>query len=169
MTPLGRLQRTLRTALRLRRSAILVTRPLTKGQHSGFGEIVALLRKADVTFGNMETNIFNIRSFQGSPQAEYGGAYHVGLPALGADLKAMGFNVVGYANNHTFDWGVEGMRETIRALDQNDIVHAGAGETLADAGAARFLETARCRGRPMRPARRRADRGSTLFVWHEAS
>ncbi|WP_247393800.1 CapA family protein [Bradyrhizobium sp. 35] len=124
---------------------LIVTRPLTKGQHSGFGEIVALLRKADVTFGNMETNIFNIRSFQGSPQAEYGGAYHVGLPALGADLKAMGFNLVSYANNHTFDWGVEGMRETIRALDQNDIVHAGAGETLADAGAARFLETARGR------------------------
>lgn len=124
---------------------LIVTRPLTKGQHPGFGDIVKILQEADVTFGNMETNIFDIRSFQGSPQAEYGGAYHVSLPALGPDLRAMGFNIVSYANNHTFDWGVEGMRETIRALDQNDIVHAGAGESLAQAGAARFLETARGR------------------------
>lgn len=124
---------------------LIATRMLTKGQHPGFGDIVKILHDADVTFGNMETNIFDIRSFKGSPQAEYGGAYHVSLPELGSDLKAMGFNLVSYANNHTFDWGVEGMRETIRALDQNGIVHAGAGENLAQASAARFLETARGR------------------------
>lgn len=124
---------------------LIVSRSLTRGQHPGFGDIVKILQEADVTFGNMETNIFDIRLFQGSPQAEYGGAYHVSLPALGPDLRAMGFNIVSYANNHSFDWGVEGMRETIRALDQNDIVHAGAGESLAQAGAARFLETARGR------------------------
>ncbi|PVE20343.1 hypothetical protein DC522_32905 [Microvirga sp. KLBC 81] len=124
---------------------LIVTRALTKGHHPGFGEIVEILRKADVTFGNMETNIFDIRSFNGSPQAEYGGAYHVSTPELGPDLKAMGFNLVSYANNHTFDWGVEGMRETCRALDQNGIVYAGVGENLAQAGAARFLETPRGR------------------------
>ncbi|PAP92266.1 CapA family protein [Mesorhizobium wenxiniae] len=124
---------------------LIVTRPLTKGQHAGFDDIVKILRDADVTFGNMETNIFDIRSFTGSPQAEYGGAYHVSLPELGPDLKAMGFNLVSYANNHTFDWGVEGMRETCRALDQNGIVYAGVGENLAQAGAARFLETPRGR------------------------
>ena len=108
---------------------LIVTRPLTKGQHSGFGDLVKILHDADVTFGNMETNVFDIRSFTGSPQAEYGGAYHVSLPELGPDLKAMGFNIVSYANNHTLDWGVEGMRETGKVLDQSGIVHAGAGET----------------------------------------
>lgn len=49
------------------------------------------------------------------------------------------------ANNHTLDWGVEGMRETSRSLEVNGIVHAGAGETLGQAGAARFLETPRGR------------------------
>lgn len=57
----------------------------------------------------------------------------------------MGFNIVGRANNHALDWGLEGMRETSRVLDESRIVHAGAGENLAQAGAARFLETARCR------------------------
>lgn len=124
---------------------LLVTRPLTKGQHPGFDAIIKILHDADVTFGNIETNIFDIRSFKGSPQAEYGGAYVTSLPELGPDLKAMGFNIVSRANNHSLDWGVEGMRETSRVLDQNGIVHAGAGENLAQAGAARFLETARGR------------------------
>ncbi|MBK3662772.1 CapA family protein [Bradyrhizobium diazoefficiens] len=124
---------------------LIVTRPLTKGQDQGFGVLVKILRNADVTFGNMETNIFDVRTFKGSPQAEYGGAYHVSLPELGPDLKAMGFNLVSYANNHAFDWGLEGMRETSRVLDENGIVHAGVGENLAQAGAPRFLETTRGR------------------------
>ncbi|MCK1506523.1 CapA family protein [Bradyrhizobium sp. 18] len=124
---------------------LIVARPLTAGQGLGFDAIVKMLHDADVTFGNLETNIFDIRTFSGSPQAEYGGAYHVSLPALGPDLKAMGFNLLSRANNHSLDWGVEGMRETGRVLDQNGIVHAGVGETLSQAGAARFLETSRGR------------------------
>ncbi|MEX2746101.1 CapA family protein [Rhizobium mongolense] len=124
---------------------LIVSRALTKGREPGFGAVVDILNSADVTFGNMETNIFDIRCFRGSPQAEYGGAYHVSLPELGPDLRAMGFNMMSYANNHTFDWGLEGMRETCRVLDQCGIVYAGIGENLAQAGAARFLETPRGR------------------------
>lgn len=124
---------------------LIVTRPLTKAQDFGLGAVVKILHDADVTFGNMETNMFDIRSFKGSPQAEYGGAYHVSLPEVGPDLKEMGFNILSRANNHAFDWGLEGMRETSRILDQSRIVHAGVGENLAQASAARFLETARGR------------------------
>lgn len=124
---------------------VILSRPLTKYQHPGFDDIVKILRDADATFGNMETLIFDIRSFKGSPEAEYGGAYHISLPELGPDLKAMGFNLMSRANNHALDWGLEGMRETSRILDESGIVHAGVGENLAQAGAARFLETARGR------------------------
>ncbi|MER9083151.1 CapA family protein, partial [Mesorhizobium sp. M0895] len=124
---------------------LIVSRAVTKSQESGFGDVIKILRDADVTFGNLEVNVFDIRSFNGYPQAEYGGAYHLSLPEVGPDLKAMGFNMVGRANNHTLDWGVEGMRETSRVLDQSGIVHAGTGENLAQAGAARFFETARGR------------------------
>ncbi|MER8927726.1 CapA family protein [Mesorhizobium sp. M0859] len=118
---------------------LLTSRPLTNGRHPGFDDIVKILRDADVTFGNVETNIFDMRSFTGSPQAS--GDYVISVPEVGNDLKAMGFNFVSRANNHALDWGVEGMRETSRILDQNGIVHAGVGENLAQAGAARFLET----------------------------
>ncbi|WP_192178217.1 CapA family protein [Mesorhizobium amorphae] len=124
---------------------LIVSRPLTRFKHTGFGDAVKILCEADVTFGNMETLIFDIRSFKGSPQAEYGGAYHISVPALGPDLRAMGFNLMSRANNHTLDWGVEGMRETSRILDESAIVYAGVGENLAQAGAARFLETTRGR------------------------
>lgn len=124
---------------------LIVTRQLTRSNNRGFEDVLQLFKDADVRFGNMETNILDIRSFKGSPQAEFGGAYHVSVPALGPDLKAMGFNLLSYANNHTLDWGVEDMRETCRALDQLDIVYAGVGENLAQASAARFLDTMRGR------------------------
>lgn len=125
---------------------LLYARPVTTGRHPGFNDLVKILHEADVTFGNLETNILD-RSLRGNPQGEYGGAYCISAPELGPDLKAMGFNMLSRANNHTLDWGVEGMRETSRVLDENGIVHAGAGENLAQAGAARFMETSRgCAG-----------------------
>ncbi|WP_025038543.1 CapA family protein [Bradyrhizobium sp. DOA9] len=119
---------------------LILSRPVTKSQLSGFDAVSDILRKADVTFGNLETVILDARSSKASPQA--GCACHnISLPEVAFDLKQMGFNLIGRANNHAFDWGIEGMRETSRVLDLAGIVHAGAGETLAQAAAARFLET----------------------------
>ncbi|TIY10461.1 MAG: CapA family protein, partial [Mesorhizobium sp.] len=123
---------------------LLFARPMTKGHYPGLVDVLRIFHGADVSFGNLETNILDVQS-KGCPQAEYGGAYCISDPQLGPDLRAMGFNMVSRANNHTLDWGLEGMRETSRALDENGIIHAGAGENLAQAGAARFLETPRGR------------------------
>ncbi|MET3524577.1 CapA family protein [Mesorhizobium abyssinicae] len=123
---------------------LLYARPVTKGHYPGLRDVLRIFNGADVTFGNLETNILDFES-NGCPQAEYGGAYLIGSPELARDLRAMGFNLVSRANNHTLDWGVEGMRETTRLLDRSGIAHAGAGENLAQARAARFLETPRGR------------------------
>ncbi|RAP50665.1 MAG: metallophosphatase [Methanosphaera sp. rholeuAM74] len=37
------------------------------------------------------------------------------------------------ANNHVFDYGVEGMRDSIKNLDENGILHIGAGENKQEA------------------------------------
>src|SRR5208337_5020545 len=66
-------------------------------------------------------------------------------PAVAKDLRNMGFNMVARANNHTTDWGLEGMRETDGAADAAGLVHAGTGENRAAARAAHYLDTARGR------------------------
>ncbi|MET4022084.1 GMP synthase-like glutamine amidotransferase/poly-gamma-glutamate capsule biosynthesis protein CapA/YwtB (metallophosphatase superfamily) [Bradyrhizobium sp. S3.2.12] len=123
---------------------LILSRALTKTHGRELQAVIDILRNADVTFGNLETLILDARSSKGYPQAGCG-CHNVSLPEVAPDLKAMGFNLLGRANNHAFDWGVEGMRETSRALDIAGIVHAGAGEDLAQAAAARFLESARGR------------------------
>jgi len=75
------------------------------------------------------------------PQAEFGGVWIIGSPSVAADLKAIGFDVMSRANNHATDWGLEGMRQTSRALDEAGLVHAGVGEHRAAARAARYIDT----------------------------
>src|SRR2546430_1412092 len=76
-----------------------------------------------------------------TPQAEFGGVWIIGAPAVAKDLKAIGFDVMSRANNHATDWGLEGMRQTSRALDEAGIVHAGVGENRASARGARYFDT----------------------------
>ena len=102
-------------------------------------ELIKLLQNADVTFGNFEGSAIDLRKFGGYPEALAGGSWLISSPAVPADLKAMGFNLLGRANNHTTDWGVKGMRYTDALLDQAGLVHAGTGETLAQARAPQFL------------------------------
>lgn len=48
-------------------------------------------------------------------------------------VKKMGFDVVSLANNHVWDLGEEGLRNTIRILDENNIKHCGAGINIIEA------------------------------------
>ncbi|MDB5765075.1 MAG: poly-gamma-glutamate biosynthesis protein [Herminiimonas sp.] len=101
--------------------------------------LIEILQGADVTFGNFEGNAIDLRTFGGYPEAESGGSWLISSPKVPQDLKSMGFNLVGRANNHTTDWGVKGMRYTSELLEKAGIVHAGTGETLAEARAPQFL------------------------------
>lgn len=123
---------------------LMMRRPITVNQRSNIGGVIEILRNSDVTFGNLETCIFDITKFEGSPQVN-DDSYHVGVPEVGPDLKAMGFTMLGRANNHVLDWGVEGMRETSNVLDRYGIIHAGVGDNLAKAGGPRYVETRRGR------------------------
>ncbi len=125
----------------------IISRPLAPllKREAAFTAVVGILREADAAFGNLETTIIDIRGFKGSPQGGADDWSLVSLPEVARDLKALGFDLVSRANNHAMDWGVEGMRETGARLDEAGLVHAGAGETRAQARAARYLETERGR------------------------
>ena len=58
-----------------------------------------------------------------------------------ACLTAAGIDCCALANNHTLDWGIPGLLETLAALDKANIRHAGAGRNLQEAQAPVILET----------------------------
>ncbi len=62
-------------------------------------------------------------------------------PAAIDALTAMGFNLLALSGNHAFDLKEIGIRNTIRELDRRTIVHAGTGQTIADASAPVYLKT----------------------------
>jgi poly-gamma-glutamate capsule biosynthesis protein CapA/YwtB (metallophosphatase superfamily) len=54
-------------------------------------------------------------------------------PANLSALKAAGIQYVSLANNHTLDFGVDGLVETVETLSSNDIRFAGAGRSADEA------------------------------------
>jgi poly-gamma-glutamate capsule biosynthesis protein CapA/YwtB (metallophosphatase superfamily) len=119
----------------------ITSRPISQLQvkDTGFAEVLSILHAGDTTYGNMETSILDMRAFQGFP---YPGPEDMSLvadPGVAADMKAMGFDLVSRANNHALDWGVEGMRETSRWLNQAGLVYAGVGETQGLARSAGYF------------------------------
>jgi poly-gamma-glutamate capsule biosynthesis protein CapA/YwtB (metallophosphatase superfamily) len=57
-------------------------------------------------------------------------------------LAAAGIGLCVLANNHVLDWGIPGLLETLEALDNQGIKHAGAGRNLREARAPAIMEIA---------------------------
>jgi poly-gamma-glutamate synthesis protein (capsule biosynthesis protein) len=127
---------------------LILSRPVSMLQNEGafpyapaFRDAVALLGAADVTYGNLETTIVDIRSFTGSPYSWDGDWMLCSLPAVAADLELMHVDMVSRSNNHALDWGVEGMRETSRWVNAAGLAQAGVGETADQAAAAGYYQS----------------------------
>jgi poly-gamma-glutamate capsule biosynthesis protein CapA/YwtB (metallophosphatase superfamily) len=97
-----------------------------------------IFQKSDVSFTNFETLIRN-DSYPGAAQS--GGAYQSSPAWVATELKWAGFNLLSTANNHAFDYGLDGLRYTNETLDEAGLVHAGTGENLALARSPQYLDT----------------------------
>lgn len=106
-----------------------------------FQEMAKVIRSADAAMVNLELSTFRFSEFRGWPEVENGGNWEVGPPEVAEDLKQLGFDLFNRANNHTTDYGVEGMRVTNRLLDRLGVVHAGSGENLGAASRPGYFET----------------------------
>jgi poly-gamma-glutamate capsule biosynthesis protein CapA/YwtB (metallophosphatase superfamily) len=107
--------------------------------------LLSVLREADVAFGNFESNAFPLRTFRGSLQSPIEGpALLTTLPAL-RELRDMGFDLLSHANNHSFDFGAEGILETNRHLKNAGFAAAGSGADLRAARAAAYFPKKRVR------------------------
>jgi poly-gamma-glutamate capsule biosynthesis protein CapA/YwtB (metallophosphatase superfamily) len=116
----------------------IINRRLSTSPLPGVDRMVGLIRKADVAFTNFETLIHDFTI----PGAQQSGGTYMGSPRFVTDeLAWAGFDLLGLANNHSNDFGVDGMRSTLAALSKTNFVYSGVGENLALARAPGYLDT----------------------------
>jgi poly-gamma-glutamate synthesis protein (capsule biosynthesis protein) len=115
----------------------LLTQRLPRNDKSCL-QLKSLLEQADVRFTNFELQIHDFEVF---PSAVSGGTWVAARPPVIRDLKWLGFNMFACATNHSLDWGHDGLVTTLRHLDAEECIHAGAGLNLAEAGQPKYLDT----------------------------
>lgn len=116
----------------------LIERHLPQGGYSGFKQIKDILNKGDTRFFNLETTLHNFESFA----SEYsGGGWLCSPPSVLNDLKAFGFNITAWANNHTMDYSYGGLKKTLQNVHQAGIPLAGAGKNLQEASQPAYFDS----------------------------
>ncbi len=89
-----------------------------------FAEAASVLRDADITFGNLEGTLTTARI--STKDVSTGRAYAFrSPPEYAANLRTAGFDVMSLANNHSWDFGTEGLLGTQQALRDQGIQFAG--------------------------------------------
>ena len=115
---------------------MIFNQPITQLPQPERAGLFRLMQEADLAYGNMEFSL-NDRPELQRP------FYNFRAPRdFRWELARTGINLVSQANNHALDFGPEGLKECLQALDQANITHAGAGTTLAEAHAPGTLELA---------------------------
>ncbi|MFY0542809.1 CapA family protein [Brevibacillus sp. H7] len=86
-----------------------------------YAHVSSIFQRDDYTIANLETPVTKI----GTPaNKEY---VYKSPPEAVPPLKASGVDLVNLANNHSMDQGVDGLLDTFKVLDANDVKYVGAG------------------------------------------
>ena len=88
-----------------------------------------ILKQAPIVFGNLEGPLTDGGAAGTAKQYVFRSPPDKVAPAL----ARAGFKVVSLANNHSLDYGPEGLEDTRAALDKAGIRHAGAGRNVTEA------------------------------------
>ncbi|MCK5057296.1 MAG: CapA family protein [Candidatus Aminicenantes bacterium] len=117
----------------------ILSKKVSVKQDAAFLKLVDLIRSADCTWANSELPIVDIRkAYPQFRDMDIPGA----APLFVADeFKWLGIDFVGLANNHTMDYGHEGLFSTIENLKRVGIGYAGAGMDLEEAARPRYVDT----------------------------
>ena len=90
-----------------------------------FGDV---LKRGEIIFANLECPVTDQN---GETQSLKSNVIFCAPPGAATTLRRAGVTVVSTANNHAFDYGFKGLRETIKFLNQGGINFTG---TVADSG-----------------------------------
>jgi len=93
-----------------------------------FKKFDTVLTRAEIVFANLECPVTDQNGETQSPKSN---VIFCAPPGAGATLRHAGITIVSTANNHAFDYGLKGLRETISFLRRDSIRFVG---TLLNAG-----------------------------------
>ncbi len=107
----------------------------TIGAEGIFAPTRALLEAADITVANLESPLTNRGTRHPTKPIVFRGR-----PTNVAGLVFAGIDVVSLANNHTIDYGLEGLQQTQQVLGVAGIRYSGAGADVHEAGRPLFCQ-----------------------------
>jgi poly-gamma-glutamate capsule biosynthesis protein CapA/YwtB (metallophosphatase superfamily) len=116
----------------------LITRPFRESRDPGMLGLIELIRSADVRFANLEMLLNN---YGGTPAVEAGGLHLTASPRVGEDLLWAGFNLFAAANNHSLDFGTDGLLLHMAEMQRLGMAYAGVGVSLEDAAKPGYTQT----------------------------
>ena len=106
------------------------------GYDYAFAGVKHLFGAAPIIFGNLEGPLTD----RGTAEQDKTYVFRSPPDKVSQALAGAGFNVVSLANNHTLDYGADGLVQTIETLDAAGIAYAGAGPDLKAARRPAILE-----------------------------
>lgn len=108
----------------------ILQRRLQSGSDPELKPLFDRVRAADVAFTNLEVLA---NDYRGDPALESGGS-HFGAPSWVLDeLVEAGFSLFATATNHSLDYSISGLLQSIAAMEQRGLSFAGVGRHLEDA------------------------------------
>jgi poly-gamma-glutamate capsule biosynthesis protein CapA/YwtB (metallophosphatase superfamily) len=119
---------------------LMVNRRLSAFREPEWTGLLDLLRGADLTLANLETQINDFElSWAQKPDSI---SWQVGAPGCLDDLQSMGIGGVTISNNHSYDYNEAGLLTTMRHLRDRGIPFAGGGLQLDDARSPALIDLA---------------------------
>lgn len=102
---------------------------------------VTPMLKGDVVFTNFESTVREAGDDMANLTPYPGSGGHFAPPGSLYALRGMGVNLLALANNHSFDFGELGVRNTVERTRSMGLASSGAGTNLAQAAAPAYLKT----------------------------
>lgn len=108
-----------------------------KNTQNLFGDFKKIINDSDIAVYNQEFPLTDSSFYY--PTKKYGLLAKTD-PQLLKPIVFAGFNCACLANNHIFNYGISGLRDTINFLTKNNIKTVGAGDNLAEASKILYIK-----------------------------
>jgi len=106
--------------------------------YEGFDKVSEYIHQGDVAFCNLETTVH----YGGHYGNQFNGGSNLRVNPKALDIaREYGFNMLNFANNHTFDFGYGGLIDTLKYVNEAGFPNAGVGMNLDEAAAPAYIDT----------------------------